>query len=88
MAAKPLPSPPMGTSAKPGGHQPRRLDIRVLRVPVQCFRTCFWKRFPRSPRYPRSGAFWSVIRVLRVLLAYGDNVLAGMVSGSPKMALL
>ena len=36
----------------------------------------------------RSGAFRSVILVLRVLLAYGDNVLAGMVSGGPKMALL
>ena len=33
-------------------------------------------------------AFRSVILVLRVLLAYGYNVLVGMVSGGPKMALL
>ena len=26
--------------------------IRVIRVPVFCFWSCFWKRFARSPRYP------------------------------------
>ena len=29
MAAKPLPSPPLGTIAKPGGDQPRRLDTQL-----------------------------------------------------------
>ena len=29
IAAKLLPSPPMGTSAKPGGDQPRRLDTQL-----------------------------------------------------------
>ena len=33
-------------------------------------------------------AFRSVILVLRVVLAYRDKVLAGMVSGGPKMAPL
>ena len=33
-------------------------------------------------------SFWTVILVLRVLLAYGDKVPARMVSGGPKMALL
>ena len=83
--------------------------IRVIRVPVFCFWSCFWKRVPRYPRYPRSGfCFWScfwklfprsprylrsgalrsVIVVVRVLLAYGDNVRRGGGSGGPKMALL
>ena len=83
--------------------------IRVIRVPVFCFWLCFWKRFPRYPRYPlpvfcfwscfwkrfvrfprypRSGALRSVIVVVRVLLAYGDNVRSGGGSGGPKMALL
>ena len=82
--------------------------IRVIRVPVFCFWSCFWKRVPRYPRYPRSGflllvvlleafsAFSAlsasrlrdVIVVVRVLLAYGDNVRSGGGSGGPKMALL
>ena len=73
--------------------------IRVIRVPVFCFWSCFWKRVPRYPRYPRSGflllvvllrsgALRSVIVVVRVLLAYGDNVRSGGGSGGPKMALL
>ena len=79
--------------------------IRVIRVPVFCFWSCFWKRVPRYPRYPRSrfrllvvlleafsvfsalSAFRSVIVVVRVLLAYGDNVQSGGGSGGPKMAL-
>ena len=60
--------------------------IRVIRVPVFCFWSCFWKRFPRSPRYLRSGALRSVIVVVRV--PYGDNVRSGGGSGGPKMALL
>ena len=62
--------------------------IRVIRVPVFCSWSCFWKRFPRSLRYLRSGALRSVIVVVRVLLAYGDNVRSGGGSGGPKMALL
>ena len=38
--------------------------------------------------YPRSGVLWSVIVVLHVLLAYGDNIRSGGGSGGPKMALL
>ena len=47
--------------------------IRVIRVPVFCFWSCFWKRVPRYPRYPRSGfsasgrASGSVFRVLRII---------------------
>ena len=26
--------------------------LRVIRVPIFCFRLCFWKRFPCSPRSP------------------------------------
>ena len=62
--------------------------IRVIRVPVFCFWSCFWKHFLRSPHYLRSGASRSVIVVVRVLLAYGDNVRSGGGSGGPKMALL
>ena len=62
--------------------------IRVIRVPVFCLWSCFWKRFVRFPRYPRSGALRSVIVVVRILLAYGDNVRSGGGSGGPKMALL
>ena len=51
--------------------------IRVIRLPVFCFWLCFWKRFPRSPRYLRSGALRSVIVVGRVLLAYGDHIRSG-----------
>ena len=60
-------------------------------------------RFPRSARsnlvlppmllealssFSAFSTFRSVILVLRGLLAYGDNVLASMVSGGPKTALL
>ena len=62
--------------------------IRVIRFPVFCFWSCFWKRFVRFPRYPRSGALRSVIVVVRVLLAYGDNVRSGGGSRGPKVALL
>ena len=62
--------------------------IRVIRVPVFCFWSCFWKLFVCFPRYPRSGALRSVIVVVRVLLAYGDNVRSGGGGGRPKMALL
>ena len=35
--------------------------IRVIRVPVFCFWSCFWKRVPRYPRYPRSGFLLLVV---------------------------
>ena len=51
MAAKPLPSPPMGTSAKLGGDQPRRLVQLWGRGPPNI---CVL-RFTRFPRSARSG---------------------------------
>ena len=69
MAAKPLPSPPMGTSAKPGGGQPRRLDTQLCgRGPPNIGVLCF-TRYPRSARsgsVVSAHASGSVFRVLRV----------------------
>ena len=73
--------------------RPPQLNVGVLR----------FMHFPRSARsglvplpmllevlssFSAFSSFRTVILVVRVLLAYVDNVLAGMVSGGPKMALL
>ena len=43
--------------------------IRVIRVPVFCFWSCFWKRVPRYPRYPHSG-FLLLVLLLEAFSAF------------------
>ena len=60
------------------------LCVRAFWCEVREGCACVCVRLVRFPRYPRSAALRSVIVVVRILLAYGDNVR----SGGPKMALL
>ena len=50
MAAKPVPSPPMGTSAKLAGDQPRRLDTQLGGRGPPNIGVLRFTRYPRSAR--------------------------------------